>query len=62
MIDIVRILFYGPTNFVTGVFMKMNGIWRRVYWNRDLLRRGLLLCLALLGMGVSPSPVAFRRL
>jgi hypothetical protein len=62
MIDIVRILFYGPTDVVTGVFMKMNGIWRRVYWNRDLLRRGLLLCLALLGMGVSPSPVAFRRL
>ena len=62
MIDIVRILFYGPTNFVTGVFMKMNGIWRRVYWNRDLLRRGLLLCLALLGMGLNPSPVAFRRL
>ena len=62
MIDIVRILFYGPTNFVTGVFMKMNGIWRRVYWNRDLLRQGLLLCLALLGMGLSPSPVAFRRL
>lgn len=62
MIDIVRILFYGPTDFVTGVFMKMNGICRRLNWNRDLLRRGLLLCLALLGMGVSPSPIAFRRL
>jgi hypothetical protein len=62
MIDIVRILFYGPSDFVTGVFMKMNGMLRRVYLNRDLLRRSLLLCLALLGMGLSPSPVAFRRL
>jgi hypothetical protein len=62
MIDIVRILFYGPADFVIGVFMKMNAMLRRVYLNRDLLRRGLLLCLALLGMGLSPSPVAFRRL
>jgi len=62
MIDIVRILFYGPAGFVTGVFMKINGMLRKAYLNRNLLRRGLLLCLALLGMGLSPSPVAFRRL
>jgi hypothetical protein len=61
MIDIVRILFYGPADFVTGVFMKMNAMLRRAYLNRDLLSRGLLLCLSLPGMGPSPSPVAFRR-
>ena len=62
MIDIVRILFYGPADFVTGDFMKINGMLRKAYLNRSLLRRGLLLCLALIGMGLSPSPVAFRRL
>jgi hypothetical protein len=62
LIDIVPILFYGPADFVTGVFMKTNAMLRRVYLNRNPLRRGLLLCLALLGMGPSPSPIAFRRL
>ena len=35
--------------------------YRLLCLSRNLLCRGLLLCLALLGMGTGPSPIAFRR-
>jgi hypothetical protein len=49
------ILFYGAGKFFCWGFLKMNGtLTGALHLHRDLIRRGVLLYLALLLMGMKP--------